>query len=334
MQVTVTRHVLSSRRRRRLSATLSALLLAIAFLLITTTWQIAAAAAICLLVLFRLYSLLTSVVWIWFDGAEFSALAEKNESVRGGASAESVLPVYRETGGDFYPFGVRAVALEAWRDRAPAGAQRVVRKMIYRCWKLYWFTPLWTVLIVVSTTALHPANDVVVRSLLFATCICLMLSATTIAAEAALSYVVFGSWSLAYHRFDVQSERSATELATFVGGAITALLGSATAMYFGAQAYAGFEDIPPDSSVAAPLARSFYYTLTALTGNGDPSPTSAGTFWIMAVTYVNAAAFVIIVVGLLFDSLGKPDPALRRKSTTGGGRLSRSTRSREDRHRT
>lgn len=187
-------------------------------------WDVPLSAAFLSLCLFRLYSLLRAVGWIWTRGSEYrqaNETADVDTQVRLAdprRELSTVYGLYRRDNvrGDFFPFGVRAVVLDAWSQRRSALTPKAVRRLLYLLWKFYVFAPGFAVLTVVVTyVAARHSMDFTARMLYLLAAFAVVIGSLSIAAEGALSYLTFGSWSLAYHRFDIQPERSVTEISVF-----------------------------------------------------------------------------------------------------------------------
>ena len=264
--------------------------------------------ALCLL---RVYSLARSVLWIWKRGTEYRTAIDNLTEDRRRALADKrrerqeLLRIYRrrDIRGDFFPFGVRAIVADNWRHKQlDAGRLRgLLATGAYLAWKWYWFTILFALFIAV-VTRFHESLGASARNIIAAAAVVVVAGALSIAAEAALSYITFGSWSLGYHRFDIQPERGVTEVSAFAGGAFGAYMSIAASQAYISAAFRGYEAIQGDS-IWERIGLSLYYTFTAFTGNGDAGPRHPTAFLLTWLTYLIAAAFLLIVISLVLGAV-------------------------------
>lgn len=176
-------------------------------------------------------------------------------------------------------------------------------RILYLGWKFYYFAPLVSVGLYITSFMPATKPDPLALELLFLSGLTLCIGCLAIAVEAALSFFTFGSWSLAYHRFDVAQQRGVSEISALAGGVITAFLSAAASMTFASMRFMSFERVPLGSGVAS-IPLGLYFTLTSLTGNGDAGPSDWHGFVLMSLIYIEAAAYLVIVVSLLLESLG------------------------------
>lgn len=300
-------------RNRRIALLVSAALLVVAsgaaVWVLTSDWRAGLASVVLTASILRLYSLIRSVVWLWARGEVYRE--HMNSQPEGWDPTDlQLLKIYRRegVGGDFFPFGVRAIVLQVLYESAASTLVSWAARAVYKVWKYYWFVPLVaaTGYLLVFSRAPLPELSI---SLLFASFVVLCLGALVIAGEAALSYFTFGSWSLAYHRFDVAEQRGAAELSALAGGLITALVANASAIFFASLGFGAFSALQGSTTVRA-LGLAYYYTLTGFTGNGDAGPTAWQGFLVMAVLYIEAGAYLLVVISLLLDSLGS-EPGIK-----------------------
>jgi hypothetical protein len=257
----------------------------------------------------RVYSLLRSVIWLWFKARAFGMVA-KEADLRGVPSPETIYGLYAKTGGVFFPFGIRAIYLE-YIKRTGSGARRRAARLLYRMWKYYVFTLLMATLELVLGLRFAGSLDAVARAFVFASGVLLLLGALFIAVEGILAYVNFSSWSVAYHRLDVRSGNAVSEFSAFAGGAITAYVAAASAIVFIARAYHSFAAPSANGPWWRVLGAGFYYALTGFTGNGDADPRDFPAFFATAILYLEGTTFLVVVISLLINSLGSdgvPEP--------------------------
>ena len=276
----------------------------------------------------RLYSLARSVAWLWSRGVSYRE--EVNKLPRDWEpSNRELFELYRRPiiGGDFFPFGIRAIVLQIAYESAQSRASRLAFRLAYRFWKYYWFVPLISLAGYAIVLVDSPAPEAA-WWFLYATNVALCLGALAIAGEAALSYFTFGSWSLAYHRFDVAEQRGSAELSALAGGLITALVANASAIFVAAACLDSFRALTGLSPLGQ-LGLSYYYTLTGFTGNGDAGPSEWPGYVVMTVLYVEAAAYLLVVISLLLDSLGS-EPGIKLPWVRSGQRRMRGRRPSED----
>jgi hypothetical protein len=256
----------------------------------------------------RTYSLYRSVAWIWKRGWTFREKwkvltdLQKEEVINETPAGQTRLfRLYWETGGLFIPFGVRALVAWRWYDRA-GNRTRTLRHQLYRLWKFYFFTIAWSVAVCAfALTDREPSS--VARALGTISVLLVMWGCISIGIEAALSYLILGGWSLSYHQLNVQVSQKVTELAAFAGGALSLILGVQTAVVFVARVDQGFHEIPPHSKFLEQIGRSFYYTITMLTGNGDPAPSGYAGHLVAGTAFVASTLFLVVVISLLFDAI-------------------------------
>lgn len=264
--------------------------------------------------LIRIYSLFRSVAWIWKRGATFDAgwngldVAIRAEVIDDTAAGRAQLQaLYASTGGLFFPFGIRAMVITRWVDAAN-GRRRGLRKMINRLWKFYFFTPVWTISVAVLAYVAGPTLSATAQIAGLVGVSLVLLGCLSIGIEAALSYLIFRGWSLSYHQLNVQAKQSVTEFAAFAGGALSLILSTQAAVAFAARCTNGYVLIQPTYGIARQIGLSFYYTVTMLTGNGDPGPRSFSGHIVTSLTYATAVLFLVIVISLLFDAIsGSPE---------------------------
>lgn len=262
------------------------------------TGVVAALAAIGVL---RLWSLIRSDMWIWQRGFDYLDVVSTKPSPWDPRPPE-LLAVYRDhrIRGAFFPFGIRAITLKVAYESA-TGPRRACLTAAFVTWKYYIYGPLISFVIFLIVIVAQPSR--VSQYLLFVTGLMLCAGALVIAGEAALAYFTFGSWSLAYHRFDVAEQRGTAEISALAGGVITALAANASTMALVGVAFNGFEKGSFSPHVAS-VGTAFYFTLTAFTGNGDAGPLNWPAYTLMALLYTQAAAYLLVVISLLLDSLG------------------------------
>lgn len=277
-------------------------------------WDIPLAVAFLAVCLFRLYSLIRAVAWIWARGAEYKQALDSADVDTRTALADPAreldtlhaLYMRDDVRGDFFPFGVRGVVLDVWSQRRSSLLPKRIRRVIYFSWKFYAFAPAFAVVTVVVTyNAARHSMGLPARTLYLLAALAVVIGSLSIAAEAALSYLTFGSWSLGYHRFDVQPERSVTEISVFVGGGIAAFVSIAASACYVSVAFDGYQSIPKSDRAWGGIGRAIYYTFTSLTANGDANPMTAPAFLLTALTYLVSVSYLVIVVSLLLDSVSE-----------------------------
>jgi hypothetical protein len=256
----------------------------------------------------RTYSLYRSVAWIWKRGWTFrekwNALTdlERAEVINETPAGQARLfQLYWETGGLFIPFGVRALVAWRWYDRS-RNRTRSFKHQLYRLWKFYFFTIAWSIAVCGFALADRQPSSVA-RALGTVAVLLVMFGCISIGIEAALSYLILGGWSLSYHQLNVQVSQKVTELAAFAGGALSLILGVQTAVLFVARVDRGFREIPPDSHFLEQIGRSLYYTITMLTGNGDPAPNGYAGHLVAGTAFAASTLFLVVVISLLFDAI-------------------------------
>jgi hypothetical protein len=260
--------------------------------------------------LLRTYSLYRSVAWIWKRGWTFRQRWEAlTDTQRDEILAESpagqrrLYRLYRDTGGLFIPFGVRGLIAWRWYSNG-VGMSRRLRQQFYRLWKFYIFTIIWSAAVCALAYCDRGASGYA-RTTATVAAVLVMLGCISIGIEAALSYLILGGWSLSYHQLNVQVSQKVTELAAFAGGALALLLGVQAAVAFTARQDHAFRGIPPRMPIAAQIGRSFYYTSTMLTGNGDPDPVGYAGHLVAGIAFAASILFLVIVISLLFDAIAR-----------------------------
>ena len=306
-----------SPRVRLLCVVLVTLAIAFAAMLwIRQSVRDATSAFLLMLSLFRVYSLVRSDVWIWRRGLRYREMVNSKKK-SWNPDNRQLLRIYskRRIRGDFFPFGIRAIVLQV-AYQGSTGLRKIFLLSVYRLWKYYFFVPI-IALVMYGLYGIRLDNlSTVARYLGFATALVLAFGALVIAVEAALCYFTFGSWSLGYHRFDVGAQRGTAELAALIGGVATALTANAVGISLASRFFGAFGALH-EHRFAGQIGLGFYFTLTSLTGNGDAGPVAWQGFVVMALLYIEAAAYLIVVVSLLLDSLGSEPgihlPWLRRR---------------------
>jgi hypothetical protein len=256
----------------------------------------------------RTYSLYRSVAWIWKRGWTFrekwNALTDvqRAEVINETPAGQTRLfRLYWETGGLFIPFGVRALVAWRWYDRS-GNRSRPLKHQLYRLWKFYFFTIAWAIAVCAFAVADRKPSSLA-QALGTLSVLLVMLGCISIGIEAALSYLILGGWSLSYHQLNVQVSQKVTELAAFAGGALSLILSVQTALVFVARVDQGFQEISPRSNLLEQVGRSFYYTITMLTGNGDPAPTGYAGHLVAGTAFAASTLFLVVVISLLFDAI-------------------------------
>lgn len=218
-----------------------------------------------------------------------------------------LLDLYRKVGGDFFPFGIRAIALSEYTRCAQLGLPtRLFLSTLYRLWKFYFFTPFWAVAVTVLAVTMPPGNGFASDAMMLAAWI-VLFGCLVIAVEAGLSYLTFGGWSVAYHQFRVRPRRSVTEFATFTGGIVSLLFSSQAATIVAAVQLDSYDKLR-STGVVEPILESIYYSITTLSSNGDPGPHTFAGYAVTALQYVESVAFLVIVVSLLFETISRDSP--------------------------
>lgn len=294
-------------------ATIATLLVAV----ISRQWDSTVATALLALAMLRVYSLYRAVAWIWKRGHAYDRLwnQELGEADRKSISEETpagqelLYDLYRTSGALFFPFGVRGLVLWRWRARANNRLASAARSAVYRLWKFYFFTVAWAVAVEVLAYGAGPEISPIARVAGLAGVVLVMLGCLSIGIEASLCYLIFRGWSLSYHQLNVASKSSITEFAALAGGAASLLLSLHAAIAFCARTSESFDAIPSHAPILRQIGLSAYYTVTILTGNGDPGPHGFASHAVVSLAYVLALVFVVVVISLLFDAIGRTSKA-------------------------
>jgi hypothetical protein len=271
--------------------------------------------------IFRVYSLLRSVAWLWVKADDFREAVRttefpSDEEARTNRAAnvrrrKQIVGLYEKTGGNFFPFGIRAIRLDDWSLDIPKTKRprRFIGRLAYKLWKFYFFAPLAVIYEYLMTFPFRHTHELQ-HVLIVTGGVAVLVGGLVIAVEGVLSYINFQSWSVAYHRLDVRSNNAVSEFSAFVGGAATAFASAAGITTYVAVTMSGFALADKGSSWWRLIGQGYYYSLTAFTGNGDAGPRIPAAFLVTALIYLAGVTYLVVVISLLIDSIGqkKEDP--------------------------
>lgn len=219
--------------------------------------------------------------------------------------------MYKSSHGLFFPFGIRAIVLDRWR-RFPGNRASLIGSAVYKGWKFYLFSLWFGASTVLLTQFAGSESRVTLRPVLVTAITIVMFGCIAIGLEASLSYITFGGWSLTYHKLNVASKNGITEFAAYAGGAISLIVTTAAGYFVISRTGNSYASISPKSGFLPGLGDSFYYSLTSLTGNGDPGPLDGVARTHTVLTYVSSVLFLVIVVSLLFNAISSQGPPSAR----------------------
>ncbi len=182
----------------------------------------------------RVYELIRALGWIVKRGGDYVRIRSRVSDEELSEFA-TVIRVYDEAGGLFFPFGVRLSrvrrAIGLCRDRWLGWLFLPPLLFIKYSWPWYAFAPAAGTSACLLAASTNGANGSLVQSLLFLASVLLVFGSLSIAAELVLCYLMLGSW-ITYHSFVIApNRRTITELSLVAGGALIAYLTSVAATF-------------------------------------------------------------------------------------------------------
>jgi hypothetical protein len=270
------------------------------------------------LVLLRIYSLARGLLWLWWRGPELRDLLREYQPWTA-AEREALL---RRAGGDFFPFGSKALRIARV---ARGGSTRRGRwlRLPLRVVLLVWRYPVFVLLAAVYLVAVaqwplahpSPAHRAAVASSVTVG-LALMIGSIFLAAEAYLSMVILGSYGGSIHvdtlRPRDDQHRILVDMQAFVGAVFTAHVSAVATMYLVSSRIEHYAKLPaaPSSSIAAVAGHVLdcsYFSLFTLLGANDPEPQGPVGKIATGLIGLQGFALLFVVLGAIF-SLAPAEP--------------------------
>jgi hypothetical protein len=293
-------------------------------------------ALLCLITLLKLISISNAIRWLGSDAARYrkDVMASKPQTV---LAMEVLLQVCHA---DFFPFGLKDYRLARYMRKLPRKSARgtvtwwimaIFQKILFQFQGLALASAAFLVLGAHAPAGLTWTTRNIYGGIGAALGILLMIGIILLAGESFISYVVLGSYGVAFHRLDMPRRRildeaarpsmvlpwpanrnlAIVEMFAYAGTFITAFVIMACSTYFISVQLGGFaaldDQIGPGLIDGHRLFDAFYWTVNIAGGSSEANPvTVLAMFLAMIGTITYLLLTVVVLAGLAGIAITAP----------------------------
>lgn len=244
----------------------------------------------------RLYDVLRSIAWIRQHHAGFIALVDRLEE-RDRRDADSYPSIYDQTGGSFFPFGVKSYRLRRF-VRSGSPVSRILKlplQALRMLWKLYIYIPVSSGALLMLASLprqMSPGTTWMIYVVGLLLCAC----SISIAAEGVVAQKSLGDWARHHYYF---KNGGLAKWKIWTGSGLLAWGTATSFLMFTSSRLGGFPQIPGSGAWYNHLFGSAFYGLGSLGLFGSPEASLPAAKVALVAVWLAGIALLIILLAEL-----------------------------------